>query len=287
MLSEFIAALFDPSVPFIRYALFAGILSSISFGMIGSYVVVRRMSYIVGAVSHVALGGIGAVILLNEKFMLNIPPIAGALSASVIAALIISTVQIYGNERSDSVIGAVWAVGMAAGIICISLSSGYSDPMSYLFGNILLISKTDLMTITILDLVVVFIVIRYFNILKAVSFDEEFAGVQGINTVFFNVLLNILIAITSVLMVSFVGVVMAIAFLTIPAALAGLATKRLFHMMAGGAALCALFSSSGLFVSYTFDLPTGAVTIILAGIIYIAASFLSGFITKHLSQKKL
>ena len=281
MLSDFLAAVTDPAVPFIRYALLAGLLSSISFGMIGSYVVIKRMSYIVGAVSHVALGGIGAVILLNEKLGLAISPIAGALVASILAAIIISLVDLYSEERSDSVIGAVWAVGMALGIVCIALSAGYADPMSYLFGNILLISHSDLITITLLDLVVIFIVIRYYHVLKATSFDETFAIVRGINTVFLNVLLNILIAITVVLMVSLVGVVMSIAFLTIPAAAASLVVRRLSHIMTLGAILCALFSTSGLFLSYTFDLPTGAVTIILSGIVYLVLALCSKAIVRH------
>ncbi|MCQ2604722.1 MAG: metal ABC transporter permease [Spirochaetia bacterium] len=282
MITDFLAALADPSVPFIRYALLAGLLSSISFGMIGTYVVVRRMSYIVGAVSHVALGGIGAAILLSEKLGMQISPITGALVASVLAALIISLVEIYGNERSDSVIGAIWAAGMALGIICISLSSGYSDPMSYLFGNILLISRSDLITVTILDLCVVFIITRYYNILKAISFDDEFVRVRGINIISFNILLNVLIAITVVLMVSFVGVVMAIAFLTIPAATAGIFTKRLSHMMTAAAVMCIIFSTAGLFVSYSFDLPTGAVTIVLSAAVYIAVALCSRIISRHL-----
>ncbi len=281
MLTDFLAAVTDPAVPFIRYALLAGLLSSISFGMIGSYVVVKRMSYIVGAVSHVALGGIGAVILLNEKLGTGFSPISGALAAAVMAALLISLVEIYSDERKDSVIGAVWAVGMSVGIICISLSGSYADPMSYLFGNILLLSERDLMIITVLDLVVVFVVIRYYNLLKAVAFDEVFAGVRGINTVFFNVLLNVLIALTVVLMVSFVGVVMALAFLTIPAATAGIAVKRLSHMMTGATLLCALFSVSGLFVSYSFNLPNGAVTIVLAGVIYVIAALCSKLILRQ------
>ncbi|MBQ6904558.1 MAG: metal ABC transporter permease [Spirochaetia bacterium] len=281
MLSEFWAAITDPAVPFIRYALFAGLLSSIAFGMIGSYVVIKRMSYIVGAVSHVALGGIGAVILLNEKLGLAFSPIIGALVASVLAAVVISLVELYSQERSDSVIGAVWALGMALGIVCIALSSGYADPMSYLFGNILLISHSDLITIMLLDLVVIFIVIRYYHVLKATAFDETFAIVRGINTVFLNVLLNILIAITVVLMVSLVGVVMSIAFLTIPAAAASLVVRRLSHIMTLGAILCAIFSSSGLFLSYTFDLPTGAVTIILSGIVYLALALCSKAIVRH------
>ncbi len=275
MLTDFLAAVADPAVPFIRYALLAGLLSSIAFGMIGSYVVVKRMSYIVGAVSHVALGGIGAVIYINEKMGTGISPITGALAAAVLAALLISLVEIYGNERKDSVIGAVWAVGMSVGIICISLSGSYADPMSYLFGNILLLSGKDLLIIAVLDMIVVFVVIRYYNLLKGVSFDETFAGVRGINTVFFNILLNILIALTVVLMVSFVGVIMALAFLTIPAATAGTAVKRLSHMMTAATLLCAFFSSAGLFLSYSFNLPNGAITIVLAGTVYIGATLLS------------
>ena len=133
----------------------------------------------------------------------------------------------------------------------------------------------------LLDLVVIFIVIRYYHVLKATAFDETFAIVRGINTVFLNVLLNILIAITVVLMVSLVGVVMSIAFLTIPAAAASLVVRRLSHIMTLGAILCAIFSSSGLFLSYTFDLPTGAVTIILSGIVYLALALCSKAIVRH------
>ena len=144
-MNSFIAALFNPAVPFIRYALIAGILASASFGTVGSLVVVKRMSYIAGAISHASLAGLGLVLFLNETKDLAISPIVGAVSAALLAALVIARITRSGRERSDTVIGTVWAVGMGIGLLFVAKTPGYTDPMSYIFGNILLLQKSDLM----------------------------------------------------------------------------------------------------------------------------------------------
>ncbi len=145
MIDNFISAVFNPSVPFIRYAFLAGLFSSIAFGMIGTYVVVKRISYIAGSVSHATLAGIGFAVYMNEVHSVTwLTPMTGGLISALITAVILSFVTSSSRERSDTAIGTVWALGMAVGILFIYASPGYGDPMSYLFGNILLIKKADL-----------------------------------------------------------------------------------------------------------------------------------------------
>ena len=144
-MTDFLSALSNPAVPFIRYALIAGLVSSAAFGMVGSFVIVRRISYIAGAVSHAALAGLGASLYLKVVHGIAwLSPLTGATAAALLAAWIIAVVNLYAAEREDTIIGAIWAVGMAIGLIFISLTPGYMDPMSYLFGNILLIGREDL-----------------------------------------------------------------------------------------------------------------------------------------------
>ncbi|MCL2480250.1 MAG: metal ABC transporter permease [Spirochaetaceae bacterium] len=269
-MGNFIAALFNPSVPLVWYAVLAGLVSSIAFGMIGAYVVVKRTTYIAGAVSHAALAGIGFALFLKEVYgIMWFTPLLGGIASSVIAALIISGITIKTNERSDTAIGIIWAAGMAIGMLFIFKTPGYGDPMSYLFGNILLISKNDLYLIVILDIVIVAIIILFYRQFLAICFDEEFSRVRGLNTVLYETILNILIAVTVVLMVSIVGIVMVIAFLTIPPAASGLFLKKLWKVMALSVVICASITFIGLAASFVLDMPSGPVTIICAVILYI------------------
>ncbi len=269
-MTEFLQALANPAIPFLRYALLAGILSSLAFGTVGTYVVVRRISYLAGAIAHCVLGGIGAALYLqNAAGWTWLEPLHGALFASVLAALAIGWVSLRARQREDTVIGAMWAVGMAAGLIFLAKTPGYIDPMSYLFGNILLISSADLWLIAGLDLLVVAVAILFYNKFLAVCFDDVFARVRGIRVEFYYMLLLGLISLTVVLLVSVVGIVMVIALLTLPAAMAGHFSRRLWQMMAIGTVICMLLTSAGLAVSYVHDLPTGGTIIILAGLAYL------------------
>lgn len=271
-MNEFIQALLSPDVPFIRYAFIAGVLSSISFGIIGSFVVVKRMSYIAGAISHTVLGGIGLALflqgVLNLKF---ITPMFGAVVFSIGAGLFISITIIKGNERLDTIIGTVWAVGMSVGLLFMYITPGYIDPMSYLFGNILLISSGDLILIVVLNIIVIFFSIFFFNQLQAICFDLEFAKIKRINTSFFQIFLVILISITVLLLVTLVGIVMVIALLTIPAAIAGMYVNQLKKMIPLAIVICAFFTTFGLVISHLIKLPTSSVTVVLAGITFFVA----------------
>jgi len=255
---------------FLQYALLGGLLVAVPCGVVGSYVVIRRISYIAGAISHSVLAGLGLVQYLRVVHGLTwLSPLGGAAAAALLSAVVIGWVSLRLRQREDTVIGAVWAVGMAAGIVLISLTPGYAaDLMSYLFGNILMLTPRDLWLIAGLGVAVVAVVTLFHKQLLAVCFDDEFASLRGVRTVRYHFLLLALTALTVVVLVSVVGIIMVIALLTLPAATANHLTRRLSHMMIVAALLCAGLTVCGLALSYGPDLPAGAVTILLTGALY-------------------
>jgi zinc transport system permease protein len=272
-MTGFIPALLNPEFPFIRNALLAGLLSSVLFGILGSIVTVRRIASLAGAVSHAVLGGIGMALYLQaSRIAPDFPPIAGALIFAVVSACIIGIVSLKAKQREDTIINAIWAVGMSAGILFMAKTPGYTDPSAYLFGNILLISSRDLILLAILDAIALFLAWRFYPQIEAAAFDEEFARVRGVPVegVFLGILTVTAIAI--VLLQTFVGIVMVIAMLTLPAGTAGSFTRSLGGMMLGGAVCSALFASGGLALGWTFDVPAGAMVVILAGTVFLIVS---------------
>lgn len=269
-MSEFIAAL--GRYPFLQYALITGLLASIACGVVGSYVVTRRITYVAGAISHFILGGMGAARYLNVVAgWSHIQPLHGAVVSALLAALIIGLVSIRAKEREDTVIGALWAIGMAVGILFISQTPGYNeDLMSYLFGNILMVTPGEIWLIALLDLVVIVVALLFYNQLLAVCFDEEFARLRGVKVEFFYLLLLCMTALTVVLLVTVVGIVLVIALLTLPAAIAGRFAKTLWRTMTLAALFSLIFTTLGLAISYKPNLPAGSTIIILAGMTYLA-----------------
>ena len=269
-LVDFLTLLLSPDIPFFRYAIITGILASIPFGIIGTYVVIRRISYIAGAVSHCVLAGIGAGLYCEQ--VLRIPwltPQIGAAIVALFAAIVLALVSRYAEQREDSVIGALWASGMAIGLLFIAKTPGYTDPMSYLFGNILLITTNDIYYVVLLDILVIGVVIYYYNSFLALCFDEEYARLRGIKTHWLYMLLLCLTALTIVLLVRIVGIVMVIALLTLPAAIAGNFARNIIQMMTIATFTCALFIVSGLVLSYEMDIPSGPAIILLAASSYL------------------
>jgi len=259
---------------FLQHALLAGLLVSVPCGVVGSFVVIRRISYIAGGIAHSVLAGLGLVHYLQVVHGYNgLSPMGGAVLAALLAALVIGWVSLNLRQREDTVIGAVWAVGMAIGIIFISLTPGYTtDLMSYLFGNILMVSAHELRLIGALDVLVLVVVALFHKQLIAVCFDSEYAALRGVHVNRFYFLLLGLIAVTVVLMVSVVGIILVIALLTLPAAMANVFARRLWQMMALATLLCAVLTTAGLALSYGPDLPAGAVTILLTGGAFFAVS---------------
>jgi len=266
---EFIRAVQEHT--FMQYALVTGLLASVACGVMGSYVVVRRITYIAGGIAHCVLGGIGAVLYLRTVHgWTALDPLMGATVAGLLAAVIIGLASLRARERQDTVIGALWAAGMAAGLLFLSRTPGYAqDAMSYLFGDILMVTRRDLHLIAALDAMVVLAGLLLYNQFLAVCFDEEFARLRGTNVDVYYVLLLCLTALTVVLLATVVGVVMVIALLTLPAALAGQFTSRLWHMMLAATLCCVVLTTGGLALSYMGGLPAGATIIVLAGVVYL------------------
>lgn len=257
--------------PFLQHALLAGVLAGVACGVIGSYVVTKKISTIAGSISHTVLGGLGAARYFQVVYGWDwFHPLYGAVLAALLSAVAIGLVTLKARQREDTVIGALWAIGMAVGILFISRTPGYNeDLMSYLFGSILMVSDRDLWLIAGLDLAVVTIGAVFYNQFLAICFDEEFARLRGVRVEWFYLLLLCLTALTVVLLVTVVGIIMVIALITLPAAVAGELTKRLWHMMVLAAVLTVFFTTAGLAVSYGPNWPSGPTIIVIAGAVYL------------------
>jgi len=271
-MTEFFVALINVDFPFLRNALFAGVLSSVLFGTLGSIVTVRRIGSLAGAVSHAVFGGIGMALFLSAGILPGFPPILGALIFAVLSAIVIGLVSLKAKQREDTVINAIWVIGMSLGLLFMAKTPGYADPSTWLFGNILLISNMDLILLFILDIIVIFLTWRFYAQIEASSFDEEFARTRGVpvEKIFF--LLLALTAIAIVLLQTFVGIVMVIAMLTLPSGCASVFSRNLGVMMLFSCLFAALFSVFGLVSGWIFDLPVGAMTVIIAGIVFLGFS---------------
>lgn len=285
-MSGFIAALFDPSMPFVRNALFAGLLSAVLFGVLGTIVTVKRIAGLAGAISHAVLGGIGMALYLSATgLMPNLPPIAGAIFFAILSALTIGIVSMRAHQREDTVINAIWAIGMSIGVLFMAKTPGYTDPTSYLFGNILLISNRDIILLGILDLIVIFLVWRFYPQLEASSFDDEFSQVKGISTKFVFLILLGITAVAIVLLQTFVGIVMVIAMLTLPAGTAGFSARNMISMMIVASVYASIFSLGGLVAGWSFDLPVGAMTVVLSGAVFLSFSLVTMVRRKHKAEE--
>ena len=251
---------------FMRNALTAGLLVSVACGIIGTLVVVNRIVFISGGIAHAAYGGVG----LGYFFKFN--PVLGAVLFSVASALGMGTVQRRTRQRADTLIGVMWAIGMAIGIILIDLSAGYkADLMSYLFGSILAVPTADLWVMAVLDVGILLTVALFYKELLAFSFDEVFTTAIGIPVDAIYLLLLSLIAFTVVMLMQVVGLIMVISMLTIPAAISGMFVKELRRMMGGAIVLGMIFTTVGLWLSYFLNLTSGATIILVSGLAYLLA----------------
>jgi zinc transport system permease protein len=265
---------------FLQTAFLAGLLASIGCGVIGTFVVVKRIAFMAGGIAHSVLGGMGAALYFGFD------PLLGALAAAVLSALLIGMVRLAWNAQEDTLIGALWAIGMAIGILFIAKTPGYStDLMSFLFGNILLVPRRELWFMAGLDLVLVLTVILFYRQLLAVTFDEEFARLRGVPVTFFYLLLLCLVAVTVVLLIQVVGLILVIALLTLPAAIAGHYVHSLGGMMMIATLLGGVFTSAGLALSYGPDLPAGPTMVLLAGSVYVVSALLSRFLGRRRAQQ--
>lgn len=264
---------------FLQHALLGGLLASLACGVIGSFVVVRRIGYMAGGIAHAILGGMGIAYFFGKQ------PMIGALISALLAAIIIGRVSRIGqrgHHQEDTIISALWAVGMSTGIIFIAKTPGYNvDLMSYLFGNVLMISAHDLLMIALLDATVLLFTTIYFKQLLALCYDPEFAGLRGVHVDRLNTLLLCMVAITVVILIQIVGLILVIAMLTLPAATARLHAVTLFGMIFLATFIGIIVTTSGLMISYNYDLPTGATTALIAGGLYLLATVFPHKLLRH------
>ncbi|MCC7565599.1 MAG: metal ABC transporter permease [Methanomicrobiaceae archaeon] len=259
---------------FFRNALIAGLLASIACGVIGTYVVVKRMVAISGGISHAAFGGIGL------GYYLGIDPIAGAVLFTVGAALGMGMLQFRARQQIDTLIGAVWAAGMAIGVLFVSITPGFApDLFSYLFGNILLVPAGDIRLMALLAAVILLVVAVLYQELLAATFDEEYAAIMNLPVERLVLLLLALIALTVVMLIRVVGIILVIALLTLPAAISRQYTSRLKAMMLISVFLGIAFTMGGIWLSYLLDIPSGA-TIILIG----SAAYAASLVHTHMGR---
>jgi len=264
------------SYGFMRNALLAGILVSIACGIIGTLVVLNRIVFISGGIAHAAYGGVGIA------YFLGADPVLGAVGFSLLSSLAMGLVHRKEGQRADTIIGVMWAIGMAIGIIFLSLSPGYkADLMSYLFGSILAVSTMDLWLMAGIALLsLVFMLLFYWKLL-ALSFDQTFATVRNVPVGPLYLAMITLIGLTVVIAMRVVGLIMVIALLTIPPAIANLYLKDMRAIMAVSAALSMLFCTVGLIISYVLNFPSGAVIILVAGLAYVLAALIRSLLLRR------
>jgi len=254
---------------FFRNALLAALLAAISCGIIGTYIVSRRMVFISGGITHASFGGIG----IGYYFGFN--PIVGAALFAVLSALGIEYSSRKTEIREDSAIAILWALGMAVGVIFVFITPGYApNLMSYLFGNILTVSTTDIVLLLSLCIIIcAFFILQFKNILY-IAFDEEFARARRMPVTLLKYIMISLIALTIVFNIRVVGIILVISLLTIPQTIANMFVKRFYDIMWLSVLIALLGTLSGLYLSYVLNIPSGAAIIFFLVILFFLARIL-------------
>ncbi len=279
---------------FLKNVYLLSAVASVTFGAIGAFVVARRIGYLTGAVSHCAFGGVGFGLWLQQLIRAGfgagliglfteegkelavcqrisgwIDPVAAAMVFAILAALLVDWIRRHAKEREETLLGAIWAIGMALGLLFLERVSGNASSAStYLFGEILLVTSFDVVMAGVFGALIVALIFGNFKKLEAVCFDEEFAGLRGIDVGRQNRLLLVLTAIAVVLMLRLVGMAMIVALLTLPAATASRFTKRLSSMVLASIAVCFVGSWLGIWLSMKLNCSTGPVIILVVALFY-------------------
>lgn len=271
---DFFHALFEN--PFLVMALSAGFAASFASGIIGSFVVVKRIVSMSGSIAHSVLGGMGLFLWLRRTYGLDfLTPLQGALAAGLLSALLMGWIHLKYREREDTVIAAIWATGMSIGVIFIALTPGYNvELLNFLFGNILWVSHSDLALLFSLDVLIAAAVLLFYRRFLAICFDEDQARLQKVPVHTLYLLLLCLVATAVVLLIQIVGAILVITMLAIPAAIAGSYTQTLARMMIIAILLGALFTLLGMYFSYELNWPPGATISLVAAAFYTLSLFL-------------
>jgi zinc transport system permease protein len=256
--------------PFLLMAIFAGLAASFASGIIGTYVVVKRIVSMSGSIAHSVLGGMGVCLWLRRTYGFDfLTPLQGALAAGLLSALLMGWIHLKYREREDTVIAAIWATGMSIGVIFIALTPGYNVELTnFLFGNILWVSQSDIKLLLLLDGLIAATVALFYRRFLAICFDEQQAVLQRMPVQTLYLLLLCVVAIAVLLPIQVVGAILVITMLAIPAAIAGTLTQTLFRMMGLAILFGALFTFLGMYFSYALNWPPGATISLVAALFY-------------------
>ena len=255
---------------FLTNAFIASILSGITCGIVGSYIVTRRIVFLSSGITHASFGGLGIALYAS------IDPLLGALSFASVSSIGIEFASRRGGIREDSVVGIIWSMGMAIGALFMSLRPGYAtDLTSYLFGNILLVTPENIVWLSILTVVLIIGSVIWLRRLMYITFDEEYAKSQGINTSLVAYIMAVVIAISIVLSIKVMGIILLLSLITIPTVIANTATKN-FRLITPLSAIIAVVGNVlGFILSYEYDIPTGSCIIFILVLLLIAVKLLT------------
>ena len=268
---------------FIINALWAVLFTSFMAGIVGTYIVTRRMVFVGGGITHASFGGIGIA------YYYGLPPFAGAAFFAIASALAIEWLNVKGKIREDSAIAIIWSFGMAIGILFMFLSPGYTpNLMGFLFGDILTVRTIDLYWLAALSGLLTLLMILFHRPVMYVAFDPDFASVGGWPVKTIRLVIIALVATAIVLAIKVTGIILVLSLFTVPQAIANIRIKKFIPMMVYSVIISMIISISGLFTAYFFDLPTGAVIIFLLTTVYIVAKitqWIGGRLTRKEDRK--
>jgi zinc transport system permease protein len=251
------------SYQFMQHAIIASLMVSLICGVMGVMIVEKKLTMMTGGIAHTSYGGVGL------GYLLGFEPLAGAFGISIIAAISIAFIKRRGRTRIDVATGLFWSFGMALGVLFISLMPGYPPDLgSYLFGNMLSITRSDLILMACMTLLVTLTVAGLYNYWKAYMFDEEFLSVIGVKTAIFDYLFMVLVAVSTVVLIRVTGIVLVLALITAPVASAELFTRSLKTRIAFSIISSAAFCLTGLLLSVWLDISAGSSIVVVAVLSY-------------------
>ena len=255
---------------FLTNAFIASILSGITCGIVGSYIVTRRIVFLSSGITHASFGGLGIALYAG------IDPLLGALSFASISSIGTEFAARRGRIREDSVVGIIWSLGMAIGALFMSLRPGYAtDLTSYLFGNILLVTPRDIVWLAILTVLLAIGSVVWLRRLMYITFDEEYAKSQGVNTSVVAYIMAVVIAIAIVLSIKVMGIILLLSLITIPTVIANDITKDFRRITPLSAIIAVAGNISGFILSYEYDIPTGSCIIFILVVLLVIVKLLT------------
>jgi zinc transport system permease protein len=258
------------SYEFIRYALYSGVLASLLCGLLGTFLVVRRLVFFSGGISHSAFGGLGLF------YYLGLSPLLGGIISALISAGLLSTIPESRRYSTDAFIGVLWATGMAIGIIFVSLTPGYApNLLGYLFGNILTVRGLDIILLALLTFLNLLFLLLFYKELVAMALDEEFARVQGVPVRRLQTALLLITALAVVLLIQVVGIILVIALFTIPPLIALRLTHDFRRVLFVSVLSSLVMTIGGLLLSFYLNLPSGPCIIVLGTLVLLVVILLN------------